>query len=354
MTMHSRKWKEAQVSELQQLADKYQVIAIASLQNFPGALAKELRKKLQGKAVVKVSKTRVIERALQNSKADTKGLLGHVKGSVAIIFTDMNAFELYAFLKRNKVRMPAKSGIMAPDDIVIPAGDTGLPPGPALSDLKAVGLKTVMKGPTISIAEDKMVTRKGEAISAAVAGALSKLGIKPVKVGLNVVACLEKGQLFLAEILDIDVGKVRQQFVEAHRNAFSLAVEAGYFTKETIKILVSKAFRQAKALSLEANIMNRTTSAEILAKASAQASALKAKVRDAPKEEQKPAEEVKGQGKPERAKEEKPVEGKAAGEKSKEEKPVEGKKEAKKPEKEKPKEEKPAEEKKEGPKAGKK
>jgi large subunit ribosomal protein L10 len=348
MTMHTRKWKETQVQELQHLADKYPVIAVASIKNFPGALAKELRKKLQNKAVVKVSKTRVIEKALKQSKLDTKELLQHAKGSVAIIFSEMNAFELYAFLKRNKVSMPAKAGLVAPDDIIVPAGDTGLPPGPVLSDLKAAGLKTVMQGPTISIAEDKLVTKKGETISSQVASALSKLAIKPVKVGLNLVACLEKSQLFLANILDIDAEKVKQQFANAHRNAFNLAIEVGYFTKDTLNFMVSKAFRQAKAVALEANLVNSATIAPILAKANAQAAALKAKIPEKQAEakpaekkpEQKPKEETKeekpeGKGKEKPAelpKKEKP-EGKA--EEKPREKPEERKPEAKKAGKEK-------------------
>ena len=340
MTFHSRKWKEAQAAELKELANKYPVIAVASLENFPGALAKDLRKKLQGKAVIKVSKTRIVLRALKDSKADLKGLEEHISGNIAVIFSELNPFELYAFLKRNSVSMPAKAGVVAPDDILVPAGDTGLPPGPALSDLKAAGLKTVMQGPTISIAEDKVVSKKGETISGAIAGALSKLGIKPVKVRLSVKACIEKGQVFLGEVLNIDVDKVRQDFTVGARNALSLAVETAYFTKETAELLVSKGFKNAKAIALEANILNSTTVGSVLAKANAQAVALKGKVKEAPAEEKKEekakTEEEKEESakKPEEKKEEAKPEKKAQKEKKAAgENPAEGKKEEKADEK---------------------
>ncbi len=309
MTGHTRKWKETQIKELEKLSEKHPVIAIASIKNIPGALAKELRKKLHGKAVIKVSKTRIIKKALENTKKDTKALDEHVNESIAVIFTEMNPFELYAFLKKNKVNMPAKPGQTAPEDITVPAGDTGIPPGPALSDLKAAGLKTVVQGPTISIAEDKVVTKEGEEISEAVAGTLSKLNIKPIKVGLKTTAALEKGQLFLANVLDIDVDKVKANFSNAARNAFLLAVETGYFTKETAQALIAKGFRNAKALALEANLLTSATVAEILAKGQLQASALKAKMPDkAPKNQEK-------------AKEEKPSEKKTEEKKGSEEKP---------------------------------
>lgn len=332
MTRHTRAWKEGQVQELQQLSEKYPVIAVASIKNFPGALAKAVRKKLQGKAVVKVSKTRAVALALGKSKAETKELEKHLKGSIAIIFTEMNPFELYAFLKKNKVSMPAKAGAVASNDIVVPAGDTGLPPGPALSDLKAAGLKTVMKGPTISIAEDKVVAKKGEAITEAIAGALGKLGIKPIKVGLNIMACLEKGQVFLGEVLDIDTDRVRADFGNAARAALNLAVEVAYLSKETAPILVTRGFRNARAVSLEAGILNKETAAEILGKANAQASALKAMVKEAPPEEKNECQEAKEkpEGKKEGAQGEK--EKKADGKEGAEEKKGETKKEPKKEE----------------------
>jgi len=284
MTKHTKPWKEAQAKELKLLAEKYHVVAVAPLKNFPGVLAKDLRKKLQGKAVVKVSKTRVVALALKGTKSGL-GLDPHLKGSVAVIFSELNPFELFSLLKKNSVSMPAKEGMVAPDNIVVPAGDTGLPPGPALSDLKAAGLKTVMQGPTISIAEDKVVSKKGELITAGVSGALSKLGIKPIKVSLRASACVEKGQVFLADVLDIDIGKVRRQFAECARNAFNIAVEIAYVTKETAPALVGKAFRAAKAVAIEANFLTPETTAEILAKASRQASALKAKIPDSAHEE---------------------------------------------------------------------
>jgi len=299
-----------------------------SIINFPGALAKELRKKLQGKAVIKVSKTRAVALAFGRSKTETKELESHLKGSIAVIFTEMNPFELYAFLKKNKVSMPAKSGTIASDDIIIPAGDTGLPPGPALSDLKAAGLKTIMQGPTISIAEDKIVTKKGEAVTDGVAGALGKLGIKPMKVGLNVVACLENGQVFLAEVLDIDADQVRADFATAARNALNLAVEVSYFTGETVSILIGKGYKNAKAVALEGNILNEETASEILGKANAQAKTLKKMVKDTPVEE-KPAEEKEGEPKPGESKKEGPAAEEAKAEEPSKEESAEKKEEAK-------------------------
>jgi len=317
MATHTKKWKAAQVQELQQLADQYSIISIASLQNFPGALAKQLRKKLQGKAVIKVTKTRILKKALENSKHDVSSLDEYLVGSIAVIFSEINPFELYSLLKKNSVSMSAKAGLIAPNDILVPAGDTGLPPGPALSDLKAAGLKTIMQGPTISIAEDKIVAKKGEVITPGVSGALSKLGIKPIKVRLSITSALENGQLFLGDVLNIDIDTVKQNFAEAARNAFNIAIEVAYFTTETIPVLITKGYKNAKAVAIEANILNSATVGDVLAKANAQASVLKTKIPDTTPEEpivkeekpeEKPVEETVKEEKSEEKADKKPVE----------------------------------------------
>ncbi len=352
MTSHTKKWKAEQVLQLQQLADQYSIIAIASLQNFPGALAKELRKKLQGKAIIKVTKTRIIKKALENSKHDISSLNEHLKGSVAVIFSEINPFELYSLLKKNSVNMPAKAGLIAPNDIEVLAGDTGIPPGPALSDLKAAGLKTVMQGATISIAENKIVAKKGEVISKGVSGALSKLGIKPIKVSLSITSALENGQLYLGEVLNIDIDATRQNFAKAAKTAFNIAIETVYFTNQTMAVLITKGYKNAKAVALEANILNPATVEDVLAKANAQASVLKAKIPNTMPEktakEEKAGEEKKTEEKPAEEKAEKkpaekePVKEEKAGEKT-EEKPAEEKAEKKPAEKEPVKEEKAGE-----------
>jgi large subunit ribosomal protein L10 len=284
LTSHSRKWKESQLDALAELINTYPVVGVADLNLFPASLGKTLRKKLQEKAFVKVSKTRLIKRALE--KSDKKELSSHVKGSCALIFTKMNPFELFAFLKKNKGSIAAKEGAVAEDNIVIPAGDTGLPPGPALSDLKQAGLKVKIEGASIAITDDKLVTKAGEAITAPVANALIKLDIKPFKVGINMMAAYEGGVIYLKDILDVDTEALFGSFVDAHRKSFNLAFNAAYPATGVVPLLVAKAYNEAKAVAIEANILCAATAGGILSKADAQAKALKALVKEAPVEKE--------------------------------------------------------------------
>jgi len=249
MTSHARKWKEAKLKEIVKLTKEYPVIAVATLDKLPANILAILRKKLQGEAVIIVAKTRVVQKAFKESGVNTSKVDAKIANSIAVIFSKKNPFELWAFVKKNKGEASAKSGDIAESDILVTAQDTGLPPGPALSVLKGAGLKVKM-GATIQIAEDKVVAKKGEAITKEVADVLGKLNIKPIRIGMKIVGVLDKSedQFYTASVLDVDEEELFNKFVLAYQQAFNLAVNAEYHTDATIEAIVMKAAREAKAL----------------------------------------------------------------------------------------------------------
>lgn len=311
---HTMKWKQREAQELKKLMDESKVIAVAELSRFPSDLFGEIRKKLAGKAKIRVTKTRIALKALNESKFKDCGLENFLKGSIALVFTGMDPFELYLLLKKSKGKAPAKAGMIAESDILVPAGDTGLPPGPDLADLKNAGLKVQLKGASIKIAEDCVVVKKGEKVNEAVAKALAKLDIKPVEIGLKITAAVEGKQLFEASVLDISVDETIEKIMKAFSDSLNLSVSIVFPNKANIAILLAKSFREAKGVALQAEYLCKETMPELLGKAKRQAEALGGLVKfeEAPKEET---------GKEEK-KEEKPEEEKQAGEKPKEEKPV--------------------------------
>src|SRR3989338_8934713 len=127
MRTHTRKWKEESLAEVRKLITKYPTIAVADLKSFPASLFQGIRKKLSSKGTIRVTKVRVLRMALKEAKGK-EVLVDYTVKSCAVIFTSMNPFELFAFLKRNKGSISAKEGDLAPEDITVPAGDTGLPP----------------------------------------------------------------------------------------------------------------------------------------------------------------------------------------------------------------------------------
>ena len=253
MTSHNRPWKEAKKKEITELAKEYPVIAVATLDALPANIVSIVRKRLKGDARVIVAKTRVVQRAFEETGIDTSKIDPIVKESIAIIFSKKNPFELFSFIKKNKGDATAKTGDIATADLIVQAGDTGLPPGPALSSLKAVGLKVAVQGPTISVTQDKIVTKKGEEVTAEVADVLNKLNMKPMKIGMKVLGVLEKegNEFYSAEALDVDEEELFDKFVMAYQNALNLSVNAGYYNDDSTEIILIKAEREARAVENE-------------------------------------------------------------------------------------------------------
>ncbi|MEK6970114.1 MAG: 50S ribosomal protein L10 [archaeon] len=279
MTSHTKKWKHSEVARLEQLAKEYPVIGVADLSGFPANLHGALKVKLSGKAVLTVSKRKIIQRALTNAGVDASIAQG-LTGSTAVLFSRINPFELYALVKQSSGRVSAKVGQIAPEDLIIPAGDTGLPPGPALSDLKGAGLNVRVQGATIAVMEDKVVTKKGDPVTAPVANVLGKFGIKPIKLRLNVTQVMEGKELFAASVLDIDEDAIFDQFVQAERESFNLSVNAVIFNEKSTPVIITKAFREAKQVALDGNVLTESTVGEILAKAQRTADELKSHVKE--------------------------------------------------------------------------
>ncbi|MFA5764291.1 MAG: 50S ribosomal protein L10 [archaeon] len=253
MTTHTRVWKETKKAEIIALAKEYPFIAVVTLEQLPANIVSVLRKRLYGEAKIIVAKTRVIQKAFAESGVDTTKLNDSVKESVAIIFSKKNPFELFSFVKKNKGDAAAKIGDIAEADIIIQAGDTGLPPGPALSTLKAVGLKVQVAGPTIAITADKVVTKKGEEVTKEVVDVLGKLNMKPMKVGMSIMGVFDKADdtYYLSNVLDIDEEELFNKFVIAYQNALNLSVNAGYYNDESTEIILIKAQREANAVNKE-------------------------------------------------------------------------------------------------------
>ena len=226
-----------------------------------------------------MAKKRLIKIALKqvkDKKPKVEKLVDHLKGMVALLFSNDNPFSLYQFLEKNKSPAPAKPGQIAPKDIVVKAGKTNFAPGPIISELAKFGIKTQVEGGKLAIKEDVVVAKEGEEISAPLAQMLTRLGLEPMEIGLNITAMYEDGNILTKDVLAIDEEQYIQDFTQAHRWAFNLAVEAGIFTAETTEFVLVKAVRDARGLALEAGIYAKDTMDELLGKAHHIANGVKA------------------------------------------------------------------------------
>jgi large subunit ribosomal protein L10 len=261
--------KISEVEEIAQLIKQHKVIGIANLQKVRSAQLQEFKKNLAEKVYMRVVKNTLMKISIENcaEKTELKKLEEYLTGSNVYLFTDLNPFRLSLLLERGKVKTTAKAGDIAAFDVIIPAGNTGQPPGPIISQLNAVGLPTRIEAGSVWVNKDTLVVRKGEKISERLASVLSKLGIKPVEAGLVMKVAFDDGLIIAQEQMQIDVNETRRSFEKAHSNAFALSLGIAYSTPENTVMLLQVAHREAFMLSLNASVPTKETMADLIRKA---------------------------------------------------------------------------------------
>jgi len=273
--------KTKEVEEITNLIKGYSIIGIASLQKVRAAQMQELKRNLADKVYMRVLKNTLMRLAIENCKErpDLKKLEEHVKGSNLFMFTNLNPFKLSLILERGKVKTTAKSGDVAAFDVVVPAGNTGQPPGPIISQLNAAGLPTRIESGSVWINKDTLVAKKGEQINERLASILSKLGIKPVEAGLALTVALDDGLIVTQEQLKLDINGTTREVESAYAESFALSISIGYPTEENMVTLLQLAHKEAYALSVGAAIPTKETIEDLLRMANAQMLSLNSKVK---------------------------------------------------------------------------
>jgi large subunit ribosomal protein L10 len=270
-----RKDKIEAVDALATKISQYPVVGVMSLHKVPADALQKIRGELT-EAVIKVERKSVLAKALE--KSGKKELAKLLESQPAVVLSKMNPFKLYKFVQKKKTKAAAKPGDLAPENIVVPAGPTEIPPGPAISALTKVKIAAKVEGGKIAVAKDSPVAKKGDVISAELASALSMLKMQPMEIGLEISALMEDGMLYGKDVLAVDETKIISDIGLAASQAFNLSINSGWPTKQTIGPMITKAFLNAKSLGLEAGILDTGVIEDLLAKAKRQADALAAKV----------------------------------------------------------------------------
>ena len=237
------------VKELVELMKNKKTILIASIKNIPASQFQEIGKKLRGKAIVKVPKKSLIMRSIEEAKIkESEKFKENITESIALLFSNLDAYELAGELVKNRTPAKAKPGQKAPEDIEIPEGPTDLVPGPAISELGALGIQIQIKEGKIEIKHSKVIAKQGEKISPGASALMGKLDIKPFLIGFTPLVALdtEKGVLYTE--INIDVEGTLEDLKFAFGKALPFAVSIGHTNEDTIKFLLSKALSHEKAL----------------------------------------------------------------------------------------------------------
>lgn len=287
--------KIKQVSGTIEEMKNYKTVALLDLKKLPDALLQTLRKRIKDKGgKVYILRKPVIKRVLESNKKLAERS-DECRKPVALILTNDSPYQLNKFFKENRKKRAAKVGDVAKEDIVVPAGDTDLPPGPALSELKAGGVNVAIKGGKIVVNKDSTVAKAGEEITTPKAKALQTLGVMPFDVMANMIFGFDGTYVYSTDVLSLG-DTVNEDLAACLSQALNFSMNAGYPTPQNAEILLGEAIRQSVNMALNAEVYSSSSIEQLLTSAMRQGAALDGMKPSAPKEEKKEEPEAKAEG----------------------------------------------------------
>jgi len=258
---HYPKRKQKLYQEMQHLPKEYSVIALSSMAKVRAAQLMKIRKKFHKDILIKIIKNKVVQKSFEKD-IGIKGLdklSSKLEGQCALMFTNVSPFKLNLTFDKNKVYLPAKVGDVTKKDIMVSAGNTGISPGPVLSEFKQANVPTRIDQGTIWVSKDTVIAKVGDLINEKTAALLSKLNIKPIEAGISVQFAISEGLIYEETDLKIDLEEYSRDLSGSHYQALSLAIESAYFTPETVHALLLKASRLAQSLAVASDYISSST-----------------------------------------------------------------------------------------------
>lgn len=248
----TREKKVAYFSKLRQLVEEYKSVFVVGVDNVSSQQMHEIRKTLRKDAVVLMGKNTMVRRAMRGFIAEFpeyEKLMPLVRGNIGFIFTNADLKFVKDVVLANKVAAPARAGAIAPADVWVPAGNTGMEPGKT-SFFQALGVPTKIARGTIEITTDVKILAADQKVGPSEASLLNMLNISPFTYGLTIIQVFNEGNLFPASILDITDEELLGHFTSAVSAITQISLASGYPTVAAVSHQIVNTYKNILALSV--------------------------------------------------------------------------------------------------------
>jgi len=255
VVVENKKWvrKSAYWTKLNAALDEYKNILIIGVDFVGSKQMQQTRIALRGKGIVLMGKNTLIRKVLRERAEKNpalEGLLPYVFGNIGFVFTNQDLNSLRQIVTANKVPAGAKTGVIAPIDVVIPPGPTGLDPGQT-SFFQTLNIGTKIVKGSIEMTVASKVCIKGEKITASAVALLNKLNIRPFEYGITVETVYENGATYSVKVLDMSDNDLVNMFVNSASRVAAISFALGYINQVTLPHSFGRAFRMIVAIALE-------------------------------------------------------------------------------------------------------
>lgn len=246
--------KIAYDAKLCQLLDEYTQVLIVAADNVGSNQLQNIRKGLRGDSIVLMGKNTMMKRSIRIHSDNTGNkaflnLIPLLVGNVGLIFTKGDLKEVSEEVAKYKVGAPARVGLVAPIDVIVPPGNTGLDPSQT-SFFQVLNIPTKINKGTVEIITPVELIKKGDKVGSSEAALLSKLGIRPFSYGLIVLSVYDNGSVFSPEVLDLTEDDLVEKFAAGVSLVTSLALAISYPTLAAAPHLFTNAYKNVLAVAV--------------------------------------------------------------------------------------------------------
>ena len=247
--------KIAYAQKVDEILAKYSKAFLVHADNVGSKQFADIRMALRAfDTVVLMGKNTLMKKCMRNyvkKSGDDKWdcLAEMMVGNVGLVFTNGDLAEVRGKIGEFKLPAPARVGAIAPVDVIIPCGPTGMDPSKT-SFFQALNVPTKITKGTIEIISDVKVVSIGDKVGGSEAILMSTMGLKPFEYGLEVLEVIENGQHYSAKVLDITDDDMAARFGETLNRVTALAMAAKYPALSTVPHHIVNTFKDVISVTL--------------------------------------------------------------------------------------------------------
>jgi len=245
--------KQAYFGKLLKLLEEYTQIIVVTCDNVGSSHMQDIRKALRPHgAVLLMGKNTLVRKVVKGQVAKNpslEALLPLVWGNIGFVFAKGELPKIRDLLTSKRVAAPAKANTIAPCDVVVKAGPTGMEPTQT-SFLQALNIASKITRGQIEIINDVALIKKGDKVGSSEAALLQKLDQKPFTYGLNINSVYDNGSVYGAEVLDLTDEAILDRFRMGVQNVAAVGLRLGLPNVATISHSLANAYKNLLAVSL--------------------------------------------------------------------------------------------------------
>jgi large subunit ribosomal protein LP0 len=253
--------KGVYAKNLVELLGNYNKILLVNIDNVGAFKIQKTRQALKGKAHLLFGKNTLIRKTIRDyvekcteagnkESARIEQLLPFIKGNVGLAFTNEDLSTIKNVIESFKQKAPAKVGQVAPEDVFVDPGPTGMEPTQT-QFLQALNIASKIVKGQVEIINRVHLIKQGEKVGNSEAALLDKLNILPFSYASEIKHVYDAGFVYPSSLLSLGEQDVLQLLSKGIQRIATISIQTGLPTLASVPHQIAKAYRNLISISIE-------------------------------------------------------------------------------------------------------